>query len=52
MNTFMVSVVLQVEVEAFDESDARDAVEDCFGEGDFCGISVADCEVTDLEMLP
>jgi hypothetical protein len=52
MNTFMVSVVLQVEVEAFDESDARDAVEDCFGEGDFCGISVADCEVTDLELLP
>jgi hypothetical protein len=51
MNTFMISVMLQVEVEAFDESDARDAVVDCFGEGDFCGVTVKDYEVTDFEML-
>jgi hypothetical protein len=51
MNTFMVSVMLQVEIEAFDESDARDAVVDCFGEGDFCGIEVKDFEVTDFEKL-
>ena len=51
MNTYMVSVMLQVEVEAFDESDARDAVEDCFGEGEFCGLTVIDTEVTDLELL-
>lgn len=51
MNTFMVSVMLQVEVEAFDASDAEDAVIDCFGEGDFCGVSVKDCEVTDFELL-
>ena len=51
MNTYMVSVMLQVEIEAFDESDAQDAVNDCFGEGDFCGIAVKDFEVTDFEML-
>jgi hypothetical protein len=51
MNTYMVSVMLQVEVEAFDESDARDAVVDCFGEGEFCGLQVVDSEVTDLELL-
>lgn len=51
MNTYMVSVTLQVEVQAFDESDARDAVVDCFGEGDFCGLEVLDSEVNDLELL-
>jgi hypothetical protein len=51
MNTFMVSVMLQVEVEAPDESDAHDLVLDCFGEGDFCGVNVVDCEVTDFELL-
>jgi hypothetical protein len=51
MNTYMVSVTLQVEVEAFDESDAREAVIDCFGEGDFCGVQVLDTEVTDFEQL-
>lgn len=51
MKTYMVSVMLNVEVEAPDESDAKDLVTDCFGEGDFCGVSVVDCEVTDFETL-
>lgn len=51
MNTYMVSVTLQVEVQAFDESDAREAISDCFGEGDFCGVEVVDHEVTDFELL-
>jgi hypothetical protein len=51
MNEYVVAVLLQVKVEAFDETDARDAVVDCFGEGDFCGVQVVDSEVTDLELL-
>ena len=43
----MVSVVLQVEVEAFTEDDALDAVHDCFGEGSTCGLNVTDYEVID-----
>ena len=51
MNTHVFAVLLQVEVEAFDESDARDAVKDCFGEGDFCGVEVNDFEILDHEVL-
>jgi hypothetical protein len=47
MNTYMVSVVLNVEVEAFSEDDALDAVHDCFGEGSTCGLNVTDYEVID-----
>ena len=47
----MVSVVLQVEVEAFDEGDALEAVHDCFGEGSACGLNVIDYEVVDHDQL-
>lgn len=51
MKTYVFSVMLSVEVEAFDESDARDAVKDCLGEGDFCGVEVSDFEILDHEVL-
>lgn len=51
MNTYLVSVVLNVQVEAFDASDVHELITDCFGEGDFCGVEVKDCEVNDLELL-
>lgn len=51
MNTYMVSVYLQVEVEAFAEDDALEAVHDCFGEGDACGLKVIDYEVVDHDEL-
>jgi hypothetical protein len=51
MKTYMVSVVLQVEVEAFSEDDALDAVHDCFGEGSTCGLNVTDYVVIDLDEL-
>lgn len=47
----MVSVVLNVEVEAFSEGDALEAVHDCFGEGSTCGLNVVDYEVTDHARL-
>lgn len=48
---FMYNVLLQVEVEAFDEDDAAQAIEDCFGEGDTCGLLVHSAEVLDFEEL-
>lgn len=47
MNTYLVSVMLQVEVQAFNEEDAFEAVEDCFGPGDSCGLKVVEFEVND-----
>jgi len=51
MNRYIYSVMLQVEVEAFDEDDAAQAIEDCFGEGDTCGLTVSSVEVLDYEEL-
>jgi len=51
MNTYMVSVMLQVQVEAFSDSDATEVITDCFGEGDFCGVDVQSVEVLDFEEL-
>ena len=47
----MFSVLLQVEVEAFTEADAQEAVKDCFGEGGVCGLTVVDFEVLDNDEL-
>jgi len=48
MRTFKYSVSLVVEVEAFDEIDAEEAVRDAFGLGDVCGIEVIESEVGDF----
>lgn len=45
MNKFRYSVNLVVEVDAFDEIDAEDAVRDAFGLGDQCGIEIVESEV-------
>ncbi len=47
MNTYFVSVNLQVEVNAFSQEDALDSVEDCFGVGDACGLQVVEFEIFD-----
>lgn len=44
MNTYQYEVTLKVEIEAFDESDAWDAVQDAFGRGDNLGVNVIECE--------
>lgn len=43
MDKFKYTVRLVVEVEAFDESDAWDAVQDAFGVGDTGAVSVTEC---------
>lgn len=48
MNTFKYRVILEVEVEAFDEADAWEAVQDAFGLGENCGTKVVDCEYTEI----
>jgi hypothetical protein len=45
METFKYRVVLDVEVEAFDDSDAFDAIMDEFGVGEQPGLTVTACEV-------
>ena len=40
METYKYKVTLEVEVEAFDDSDAFDAIQDEFGIGDQNGITV------------
>lgn len=44
METYTYTVKLIVEVEAFDESDAWDAVQDAFGIGEELGVRVTTCE--------
>lgn len=40
MNTFEYVVELKVKVEAYDESDARELLEDAFGLGEDCGVTI------------
>lgn len=51
MNTYGYRVTLYVTVDAFDVHDADDAIKDAFDEGEYCGVSVRDFEVTDFEDL-
>lgn len=50
MNTYKFTVLLQVEVDAYDESDAADAVQDVFGIGDSAGLDVTNFEVVEHEL--
>lgn len=49
MNTYSYKVTLTVEVEAFDESDAWDAVQDEFGIGEQMGVTITRCEYKELK---
>lgn len=44
MNTYSYTVNLTVEIDAFSEEDAWDALQDIFGIGDFEGTTVTECE--------
>lgn len=48
MKTYKYVVKLVVEVEAFDDSDAWDAVQDAFGIGDNMGVMVTECEYQEI----
>lgn len=47
MRTFKYSVDLVVEVDAFNEIDAQEAVQDAFGLGDVYGLRIVESEVGD-----
>jgi hypothetical protein len=51
MKTYTIAVSLLLSVEAPDESDAREAVQDTFGEGEICGINIKDVEVEVVDEL-
>jgi len=51
MEKHIFSVLLKVEVEAYNEEDAQEVTEDCFGEGSVCGLTVVDYEVIDHDRL-
>jgi hypothetical protein len=40
MNEFKFVVELEVTVDAFDESDARELLDDAFGLGEDCGVTI------------
>lgn len=49
MNTYKYKISLTVSVDAFDEGDAWEAVQDAFGIGDNMGITVVDCEYEEIK---
>jgi len=48
MNKYKYEIKLTVEVDAFDESDAWDAVQDTYGVGGDSGLTVTDCEYREI----
>lgn len=51
MNRYRYAVVLQVEVEAYDERDAEDLLKDIFGPGDDCGVTITEFDINQHEQL-
>lgn len=45
MNTYKFVLSVEVEVEAYDEHDAEDIVNDTFGPGEDCGVEVTKLEI-------
>lgn len=45
METYKYNVVLQVEVKAFSDEDAKDLILDVFGPGNDCGVEVTKLSV-------
>ena len=50
METYEVSILLKVEIDAFSEEDALDAAHDAFGEGEVCGLNVTEYEVVNSDL--
>jgi hypothetical protein len=48
METFKYKVIMEVEVPAFNESDALSTLMDTYAVGDNCGTTVIDCEIRDM----
>jgi hypothetical protein len=50
MKTFRYEVSIIVEVPAFNEIDAEEAVRDAFGLGEVCGLEIIESEVGDFTL--
>lgn len=48
MDRFKYTVRLTVEVEAFDDSDAWDAIQDAFGVGNTGAVTVTECQYKEV----
>ena len=46
MNTYKLTLQVEVEVESFSEDDARDVILDVFGPGNDCGVEVKNLVIT------
>ena len=49
MKTYTVELVIKAEVEAFDESDAKEIVSDIFGPGDDCGVKIISTNLRQIQ---
>lgn len=48
METFRFVLAVEVEVEAFDETDARELINDNFGPGEDCGVEIKGLAVKEV----
>lgn len=51
MHRYLAVVMMQVEIEAPDESDAKAVIEDCYGEGACGGTEILSSEIVDFAQL-
>lgn len=49
MNTYRFVLAVEVEVEAFDEDDAKDLINDNFGPGDDCGVTIKGLAIKEVK---
>ena len=49
MNKYRFILAVEVEVEAFDEADAKDIINDNFGPGEDCGVEIKGLAVKEVK---
>lgn len=49
MKTYTVEILIRAEVEAYDESDAKDIVYDIFGPGEDCGVNIINTNLRQIK---
>lgn len=49
MNTYEVEVHIKVQVEAYDENDAKEIIVDTFGPGEECGVTILTSSIRTIQ---
>lgn len=49
MNTYSMTVTMQVEVDAYEEADAVDLIDENFGEGEYAACRVTEMKITGIK---